>query len=337
MPLSVAVVILNYNGQHHLETFLPSVVEHSGGATIYVADNASTDKSCDFLQKQYPQIQLIRNTTNSGFAGGYNQALNYIEEDIYVLLNSDVEVSKHWIPPIVELFEKEEKVAIVQPKIKDYKHKEYFEYAGAAGGFIDFLGYPFCRGRLFQSLEKDQGQYDTIKEIFWASGACMFIRKKVYRDLGGLDEHFFAHMEEIDLCWRAKNQGHKVMLQPQSVVYHLGGGTLQNTNPRKTFLNFRNSLIALKKNDQSRFTFIKILLRLILDAAAFLKLWKESGLVHAMAIVRAHRAFYKFSGRHIKASSKPNLTGMYHHSLVIEYFLKGRRKFSQLKNVDRLS
>ena len=331
MNSSVAVVILNWNGKKHLETYLPSVVKYSKNAIIYLADNCSSDDSVEFVQAKFPEIKIIQNKENGGFALGYNQALQGVKEDYYILLNSDVEVTEDWIEPVISFLEKTDNAVIAQPKIKSYLEKEKFEYAGAAGGFIDCLGYPFCQGRIFNFLEKDIGQYNTIKEVFWATGACMFIKSSVFHELSGFDATYFAHMEEIDLCWRAKNKGYSVHYVPSSEVYHLGGGTMKNTNPRKTFLNFRNSLLTLYKNDQTPYWRFKILLRLILDFPAFLKLLFESGLKHALAIPKAHFSFYKMPKQRLKAK-KSNRTGFYNSSIVVDYFLLGRKKFTQLKN-----
>ena len=229
--MKIAIVILNWNGEALLERYLPSVIANSPEGTVYVADNASSDGSVDFLKREYPQVKIVQNSSNGGFAKGYNDSLKHIDADIYCLLNSDVEVTPNWLEPVLKLFEEREDVGIVQPKILDLMNKEYFEYAGAAGGFIDMLGYPFCRGRIFQSLEKDQGQYNDVSEIFWATGACLFIRQEIFHELGGFDEDYFAHQEEVDLCWRAKNKGHKVYYVGQSHVFHLGGSTLSNMNP----------------------------------------------------------------------------------------------------------
>lgn len=245
--MKIAVVILNWNGQKLLEQFLPSVTTYSKNADIYVVDNASTDTSMAFVNANYPEVKIIQNKENGGFAKGYNEALKKVDADIFCLLNSDVEVTKNWLEPIVEAFKNNAEVAIMQPKLLDYKQKDYFEYAGAAGGFIDKFGYPYCRGRIFNTLEKDEGQYNDTHSIFWASGACLFVRSYVFKELNGFDESFFAHMEEIDLCWRAKNLGYKIIYTGRSQVYHVGGATLANSNPKKTFLNFRNSLFALVK------------------------------------------------------------------------------------------
>ena len=244
----IAIIILNWNGVKLLEQFLPSIVSFSDEAQIYVADNASTDASIQFVKDNYPTVKIIQNDGNYGFANGYNIALQQVEEEYYCLLNSDVEVTKNWLTPILSLFENESNIAIIQPKILDFKNKEYFEYAGAAGGFIDKYGYPFCRGRIFETIEKDNHQYDDEKEIFWASGACFFIRKEIYRKLNGFDGDFFAHQEEIDLCWRAFNLGFEAKYTSKSIIYHVGGATLNEGNPKKTFLNFRNSLLMLLKN-----------------------------------------------------------------------------------------
>ena len=233
----IAVVILNWNGAKLLDQFLPSVVAFSNEATIYVADNASTDTSIEILKSQFPSVKIIQNPGNYGFAMGYNEALKYVDEEYYALVNSDIEVTENWLSPIIELFDSQAKVAIIQPKILDYKKKSHFEYAGAAGGFMDKYGYPFCRGRIFDTVEEDLKQYDDEIEIFWASGACFFIRKEVYHQLNGFDATFFAHQEEIDLCWRAFNAGFTTKYNPKSVVYHVGGATLKEENPMKTYLN----------------------------------------------------------------------------------------------------
>ncbi|MFT6210319.1 MAG: GT2 family glycosyltransferase, partial [Bacteroidia bacterium] len=259
--MRIAVVILNWNGKSFLEKFLPSVISNSQGATIYVADNASSDRSLEFVEKNFPTVIRIDNGNNFGFAGGYNKALEDLNEEFFVLLNSDVEITPNWLQPVIALFDSDQQVAAIQPKILSYHDKTSFEYAGAAGGFIDKNGYPFCRGRIFESLETDNGQYDAVQEVFWATGACMFVRSKVYRELGGLDDDFFAHMEEIDLCWRTKRAGHKIMVQPKSIVYHVGGGTLPKSNPFKTFLNFRNGLELLAKNLPKNRLFFGILTR----------------------------------------------------------------------------
>lgn len=291
--MKVAIAILNWNGAELLQKFLPNILEFSGNADVYVIDNASTDNSIEVVKEQFPQVQLIENQKNYGFTGGYNKGLQYIEADVYCLLNSDVKVTKNWLEPILQLFKENENIAIVQPKILDLNQPGYFEYAGAGGGFIDKLGYPFCRGRIFQALEKDKGQYNDTTEIFWATGACMFIRSEVFKELGGFDEDYFAHQEEVDLCWRAKNAGHSVYYVGQSTVYHMGGFTLQNSNPHKTFLNFRNSLYTIVKNLPPRSAWPIVFARLLLDGIAAVRFLLQFRGRHAWAIFRAHLSFYR--------------------------------------------
>tara|TARA_B100000508_G_C11448744_1_gene272816 strand:- start:650 stop:1654 length:1005 start_codon:yes stop_codon:yes gene_type:complete len=330
MQTSVAVVILNWNGLSHLKTFLPSVVEYSMNAKIYLADNASTDNSAEFVKQNYPEIGIIHNSENGGYAKGYNKALQQLNEDYFVLLNSDVEVTKNWIEPVIEFLESTEKAVVAQPKIKSYLEKDTFEYAGAAGGFIDALGYPFCQGRIFQCMEKDQGQYDEIKEVFWASGACMFIAREQFELVNGFEARYFAHMEEIDLCWRLKNLGYKVHYIPTSTVYHLGGGTMKNTNPRKTFLNFRNSLLSLYKNDRTPYRSMKVIARLLLDGLAFVKLLIDNGLNHALAIIKAHYSFFFMKKKRSEVTSI-NLKGQYKGSIVLDHFYRKIKRFQDLK------
>tara|TARA_R110000868_G_scaffold34926_1_gene125555 strand:- start:33 stop:1040 length:1008 start_codon:yes stop_codon:yes gene_type:complete len=332
--MRVAVVILNWNGKSFLEKFLPSVIINSAQANIYVADNASSDGSLAFLKEKFPSVTLINNKENCGFAGGYNKALKHLNEEFFVLLNSDVEVTPNWLPPIIEIFDLEEQTAIIQPKILSFYDKASFEYAGAAGGFIDKNGYPFCRGRIFDSLEKDKGQYDTVREVFWATGACMFIRSKIYKELGGLDDDFFAHMEEIDLCWRTKRAGFKVMVQPKSVVYHVGGGTLDKSNPFKTFLNFRNGLELLAKNLPKNKLVGRVFIRLLWDAVAAIKFLITGQSKDFVAVIRAHFAFYS---RLKKTLVKRNgnymeLKEHYRGNIIFDYYLKRKKKFSELSS-----
>lgn len=329
--MKIAVVILNWNGKKLLEQFLPSVITHSEDADIYVADNASTDDSVSFLNSTFPDIKIIKNKTNGGFSKGYNDALQQVEADVFCLLNSDVEVTKGWLLPIKKSFENHPKAAIVQPKILDFKQKDYFEYAGAGGGFIDKFGYPYCRGRIFNTLEKDGGQFDDEASIFWASGACLFIRSKVYKELNGFDESFFAHMEEIDLCWRAKNKGHQVFYNGNSAVYHVGGATLSNSNPRKTFLNFRNSLFALVKNAQGNI-FLLVFTRLILDGIAGIKFLFELEFAHFLAIIRAHFSFYKHIPKLLKErkAAKTKIKYYLRTSIVWDYFVNRKRFYKSL-------
>lgn len=326
--MKIAVVILNWNGEKLLEQFLPSIIQFSPEATIYVADNASTDSSISFIKEKFPSIKIILNKSNLGFAGGYNEALKQVDADIFALVNSDIEVTENWLKPIIETYEKEPNTAIIQPKILDYKRKEYFEYAGAAGGFIDKYGYPFCRGRIFETLEKDHGQYNDNCEIFWASGACFFIRTSVYKELNGFDSDFFAHQEEIDLCWRAINKGYKIKYNSQSVVYHVGGATLQQGNPRKTELNFRNSLAMLVKNIPQKQLFSVILIRLILDGIAGIQFLFQGKLDHFLAILKAHFQFYNQFFINYKKRDQIQTEKYYNtKSIVYLYFIKGIKEF----------
>ena len=330
----VAVVILNWNGKNFLERYLPSVVKYSEDeADIIVADNASSDDSISFLRLNYPQIKVIEHQVNYGFAQGYNEALKNVKSDYYVLLNSDVEVTKNWITPIINLLETEENIAACQPKIKDFHNKECFEYAGAAGGFIDKHGYPFCQGRVFETIEKDENQYDEIKEIFWATGASLFIKSELYHKVGGLDNFFFAHMEEIDLCWRLKNQGYKIMYCPYSTVYHLGGGTLNKIKTQKTFLNFRNSLLMLHKNLPKNYRLKVIGTRLLLDGLSGVKFLLLGKPKHIWAIIRAHFSFYRAMGQNKlkrEAPQQVNLTGKINQSILVNYYLKRIFKSSSI-------
>lgn len=315
-----------------MERYLPTVVKYSDGADIYLADNASTDGSVAFVRINFPSVKIIQNTVNGGFSKGYNDALKQVKADIYCLLNSDVEVSKNWLHPIIQGFKDLPKATIIQPKILDLLRKDYFEYAGAAGGFIDQLGYPFCRGRIFQALEKDEGQYDDTLEIFWATGACMFIKSEVYWGLGGLDEDYFAHQEEVDLCWRAKNKGYKVYYVGQSIVYHLGGSTLSNMNPRKTYLNFRNSLFSITKNLPRRKAFLVIGIRLLLDGVAAVRFIFQFRFQHCLAILRAHLSFYRNFSRIYRKREKANFILKYYvaKSIVWSYFVHQIKKFNIL-------
>ncbi|UJH67456.1 glycosyltransferase family 2 protein [Allomuricauda sp. SCSIO 65647] len=330
--MKIAIIILNWNGATLLEKYLPSVVEFSTGASIYVIDNASTDGSIAFLQKEYPQITIVKNDSNGGFAKGYNDGLKHIDADIYCLLNSDVEVTKNWLEPIETAFNEHSDVAIVQPKILDLKDKSYFEYAGAAGGFIDQLGYPFCRGRIFQALEKDEGQYDDIHDIFWATGACMFIKSKVFKQLGGFDEDYFAHQEEIDLCWRAHNVGHRVLYVGHSTVYHLGGSTLSNMNPKKTYLNFRNSLFTITKNLPRRKAALIVFSRLLLDGVAAIRFVFQLKPLHSWAILRAHLSFYRQLPKMLRKREKANFILNYYatKSVVWSHFVHQVKNFNIL-------
>ena len=329
--MKIAVAILNWNGRKLLEDFLPSVVEYSSKATIYLIDNASTDDSVIFVRQNFPNIEIIKNKENYGFSKGYNVGLQEIKEEVVCLLNSDVEVTENWIESIESLFNRDQKIAVIQPKILDYKKRSYFEYAGAAGGFIDELGYPFCRGRIFDTLEEDRGQYNDETQIFWASGASFFIRKSIFEEVGGFDEDYFAHHEEIDLCWRIQNQGYKIYYSPNSKVYHLGGGTLSTMNSKKTFLNFRNSLFNLLKNLPLKHSIPKLFLRMILDGIAGFRFLFKGEFSHFFAIIQAHLSFYILTPKMLKKRTSSNQKhNMIIKSIVNEYFLKHETTFKML-------
>jgi GT2 family glycosyltransferase len=327
----IAVVILNWNGEKLLKQFLPSVISFSSEAKIYVADNASTDNSLEVIKNQFPSVTIIQNDANYGFAKGYNVALQNIEEKYLCLLNSDVEVTQNWLTPILSLFENNPEIGIIQPKILDYKNKAYFEYAGAAGGFIDKFGYPFCRGRIFDNVEKDNGQYDDEQTIFWASGACFFIRKDIFNQLNGFDDDFFAHQEEIDLCWRAINGGYKIKYTSKSVVFHVGGATLNEGNPRKTFLNFRNSLLMLLKNLPKKELFSIIFSRLCMDGLAGIQFVFKGKFKHSFAIIKAHFSFYSLINKTLKKRTSLQLKNYYYtKSIVYQYFVKNGKVFDKI-------
>ncbi|HMK06224.1 MAG TPA: glycosyltransferase family 2 protein [Flavobacterium sp.] len=329
--MKIAVVILNWNGTKLLGQFLPSIIQYSPEAAIYVADNASTDGSVAFVRSDFPSIKIIQNESNLGFAAGYNKALQFVDAEIFALVNSDIEVTENWLKPIIQIFESEPKTTIIQPKILDFKNKEYFEYAGAAGGFIDEFGYPFCRGRIFDTIEKDTLQYDDNREIFWASGACFFIRSTAYKELNGFDESFFAHQEEIDLCWRVFNKGHQIKYNSQSVVYHVGGATLQQGNPHKTFLNFRNSLLMLTKNLPQTSLFPILFIRLVLDGIAGIQFFLKGKPSHSFAIIKAHFAFYGlFSKAYKKRDTYQSAQYFTVRSIVYSYYLQSIRHFKSL-------
>ena len=329
--MKIAVVILNWNGVKLLEQFLPSIIQYSPEAEIYIADNASTDDSILFITTHFLAVKIIKNESNFGFAEGYNQALSLVDAEIYALVNSDIEVTKNWLQPILETFHNEPKTAIIQPKILDYKRKDYFEYAGAAGGFIDKYGYPFCRGRIFETIEKDTKQYNDDCEIFWASGACFFIRSSVYKTLNGFDADFFAHQEEIDLCWRAFNKGFKIKYNSKSVVYHVGGATLEQGNPKKTFLNFRNSLLMLLKNLPKSWLFPLLFIRLLLDGLAGIRFLVKGEFGHFFAILKAHYYFYRlFSKNYKKRDTIQSKHYFKTRSIVFTYFIKNGTIFESI-------
>ncbi len=313
------------------------MVAHSVGCEVIVADNASTDGSLSFLREQFPSVRIIQHDQNYGFCEGYNLALRQVEARYYVLLNSDVAVPQGWTEPITQLMDADDSIAVCQPKILSQQHPDFFEYAGAGGGLLDVLGYPYCRGRLFETLEEDNGQYNDVQEIFWATGACMFVRAKVFHELGGLEPAFFAHMEEIDFCWRAKIAGYKVLYNGHSAVYHVGGGTLHKSNPRKTYLNFRNGLALLYKNIPSKELFATLFLRLLLDWLAALRMLAAGQKKDAKAVLEAHRDIFR--NRHYWKQRRgmqplkgnfPDMSGVYRNSIVWKYFVQQKRTVQEL-------
>ncbi len=333
---SVAIVILNWNGRKFLEQFLPSVMATAyGNKKIIVADNASSDDSVAFVQQHYPAVEILQNSSNEGFAKGYNTALQQVSSDYYVLLNSDVEVTPDWVAPVIALMESDASIAACQPKLLAWHRKDQFEYAGASGGWMDRFGYPFMRGRVFDVCETDDGQYNDAQPCFWASGAALFVRAAVYRQMHGLDEYFFAHQEEIDLCWRMQLAGYKVYVQPASVVYHVGGGTLPKGNSKKTFLNFRNNLIMMAKNLPLVTACWKIPFRLGLDAVAAWKMLLAGDSGYFIAIAKAHVHFFKWILLYQKRSvfpvsrqGKPG--GYYPGSIVWQHFIQKKKTFSEI-------
>lgn len=333
MYKKVAVVILNWNGKSFLEKFLPSVIEYSPEAEVIVADNLSSDDSIAFMQEKHPSIRTIQNGENGGYAKGYNQALSKIKADYYLLVNSDIEVSKGWLKPLIQFMDENTQAAAVQPKILAYHDKTEFEYAGASGGYIDYLGYPFCRGRIFDSLEKDLGQYDDVQEVFWATGACMMVRSSAFQQAGGFDEDFFAHMEEIDLCWRLKSLGHKNYVVPQSHVYHVGGGTLPKNSPFKTYLNFRNNLLLLHKNLKPSEFYKIFIFRLILDGVAGVKFLLSGQFKDVGAIIKAHFHFYSRMKKNAKKRiASDHKMDSYPRSIVLQYYAFGKKKYTDLNH-----
>lgn len=330
--VKAAVIILNWNGEKLLKEFLPSVVRNTdpGLGRVIVVDNASDDSSVEVMKKEFPQVELVCFDKNYGFAGGYNRAIEQCGEEIVVLLNSDVEVSEGWLEPLVKALDDSPEVAAVQPKIKAYSHKQQFEYAGACGGFIDYLGFPFCRGRIMDVTEEDRGQYDDEMEVFWCSGAALCIRRSVYMEAGGLDERFFAHMEEIDLCWRIRNQGWVLKACPQSVVYHLGGGSLPMNHPRKLFLNYRNNLLMLYKNLPPAVWRKVRWRRRCLDGAAMLLFLVKGEMANVKSVLRAYREFKKMKKHYRQTGVARQDTCIYSHSLIFQYYFRHIRKFSQM-------
>ena len=337
----VAIVILNYNGKRHLETFLPSVIQHSREFHIVVADNASTDDSVRYVKSHYPSIETIVNNENGGFAQGYNYALQHVDAEYYVLLNSDVEVTENWLTPMLNFLESNPKIAGCQPIIKSFTDKNKFEHAGAAGGFLDKNFYPFCRGRIFDKIEEDKGQYHTTVEVFWSTGACMLLRSKCFHEAGGFDPTFFAHMEEIDLCWRLKRLGYSFYVQGDSVVFHLGGGTLNYMSPKKTFLNFRNSLFMITKNYDG-FLPTMLFKRMVLDGLATGQFLISGQFAHILALLQAHFSFYKHLREMLvkrRAFNKAhdiqlNRVGLYKKSIILDRFIHKKSRFSDLNSGD---
>ncbi|MBU6341971.1 MAG: glycosyltransferase family 2 protein [Bacteroidetes bacterium] len=342
MQEELVIVILNYNTRAHLATYLPSVVQHSKGYRIVLVDNGSPDDSVEYARRHFPEVELLVLPQNYGFAAGYNEALKQIEGAIYLMLNSDVEVTANWIEPVLELMRRDPDVAIAQPKILAWTDKTRFEYAGAAGGWIDALGYPFCRGRIFGHVEEDRGQYDAVQSCFWASGAAFFIRAELYHNLGGFDGDYFAHNEEIDLCWRVKRAGYKVVCAPQSTVYHLGGGTLEYESPRKVFLNFRNSLFSLLKNAPAAQLFLLIPARLLLDGVAALRFALKGQFRAIRSILQAHGSFYRNFSATLEKRRRiyqliaqyrigpENKDGIFRGSIVFRHYIRRVKEFGQL-------
>lgn len=343
MP-TTAAVILNYNGKNFLEKFLGDVIKKTSSTTeIVVIDNASTDDSLAYLTQHFPKIHCVRLGQNHGYAGGYNLGLESLNHDNFILLNSDIEVSKNWDLPLIEKLESSHKIAAVQPKILAYNNQQKFEYAGASGGYLDREYFPFCRGRIFGVLEDDLSQYEDAREVFWASGACFAVKAKIFKSFGGFDADFFAHMEEIDLCHRFKNQGHQIWVEPKSTVYHVGGGTLAMMSPYKTFLNYRNGLALLVKNAPGNGYKTKLTRRLLLDGLSAINFVLRGLPQHAFQIWKAHRAFFKnwdlwqSKREEIQKNVKyANRKGYFHGSIIGHYFLSRNRKFSQLP-IERFS
>ena len=324
----VAVVILNYNGKKYLEKFLPILINYTSGSRIVVADNDSSDDSVAFLKENFSSIEILRFNENYGFAGGYNKALSQIDAKYFAIINSDIEVTANWLDPLYEYLESNEDYTAVQGKIRSYHLRTHFEYAGAAGGFVDNLGYPYCRGRIFDTVEEDLGQYDSIIDVDWTTGACMLIRSSAFNEMGGFDDHFFAHMEEIDLCWRMRSKGWKLACIPSSLVYHVGGGTLNKTSPFKTYLNFRNGLFLLIKNLPLRQLIWKLPVRLILDGLAAIKLMIQISPRHMLAILKAHLNFYLGFIREFKKRQRPFVSSK--KSIVMAYYLRRKSTFNAL-------
>jgi len=335
----VSIVILNWNGIGYLKQFLPTLVEFSRakGAEVVVADNCSDDGSVEFVESAFSSVRLIKLDRNYGFTGGYNRALARIESQYYILLNSDVEVTRGWLEPMLAFMDENPDCALCSPKVLDQARRNHFEYSGAAGGYIDRLGYPFCRGRIFDHLEEDRGQYDEPADIFWGSGACLMVRSDRYHEAGGLDEQFFAHMEEIDLCWRLQRMGHRICSVPASTIYHVGGGTLAYHNPRKTYFNFRNNLLLLYKNLPRKSRKRILFRRQLLDGVSALRFLFQGSFGDFMAVWKAHRAYsgmkrvYKGTGeKNFLAENDVIVRGIYQRSIVADFFLRGKKTYGEL-------
>lgn len=333
-----AVVILNYNGAGMLRRFLPSVIKYSPEASIYVADNGSSDESCDVVRNEFPAVKLMVLDHNYGFAEGYNRALAQVDEEYAVLLNSDVEVTRGWLSPMTQFLDSNPEVAACQPKLLSFKQKDFFEYAGAAGGFIDKWGYTFCRGRIFNTVERDSGQYDDTTDVFWATGAALMIRNEVYKNNGGLDGRFFAHMEEIDLCWRLRSRGYRIACVPQSHVYHVGGATLKKENPQKTYLNFRNNLLMIYKNASDCQLKKIMLFRKVFDNVAALKFLASGDYAAFKAVRKARRDFKamragydKARAENMKLAVTTRIPEVLESSILYKYYLGFKHTYSSLK------
>lgn len=335
----LAIVVLSYNGKELLKQFLPGIIKTCPDyGEVWVVDNASTDGTSEFLKEAFPSVKTLRLLVNKGFTNGYYESLPQIKAEYYVLISSDVEVSEGWVEPIISLMDADKTIGLCQPKVKSWHEKNKFEYSGAGGAFMDIYGYPFCRGRIFFDVEEDTGQYDDVIEVMWCSGACMFIRADVYHYLGGFENDFYAHMEDIDLSWRAKSAGYKVMVCPQSVVYHMGGHIITYGSPQKIFRNYRNGMILLLKNLPSSQVWWVIPVRLVLDGIAGFKALVSGNGKETLAILKAHGQFWGNFGKWVKKRrdakkqviSQPNRTGFYNGSILVKYFLKGKKKFSQL-------
>ncbi len=335
----IAVVILNWNGRAFLEQFLPSVVQYSSipDVSVVVADNGSSDDSLEFIRSSFSSVRIIALDKNYGFAGGYNKALQQLDEEYFILLNSDVEVTAGWIEPMLRMMEQDRLIAAMMPKILSHQKKTHFEYAGAAGGFIDRYGYPFCRGRILQTIEDDHNQYNEPMEVFWASGACMFVRAASFRLAGGFDESFFAHMEEIDLCWRMKNLGMKIFVCPASVIYHAGGGTLEYKNPHKLYLNFRNSLATLYKNTHPGALFSTLIIRILLDKLAVLRFLLQFDFASAGAVIRGYSSFFCSLKKLNKQRKAQKISARHHgqmnNSIILQYYFRNRKRYSELSPI----